>query len=134
MCPGNAIFRAGGQLTPLGLLEEKKGFLGFKFSCKVILAKFPHAESFTSRHYRNCSLGCCHLWVLLFLLLSSLPAFPCGLRGQQLEIKPQHFTVFDRMNYFAWVKFQAVPSKILNVIGPSSSRSSTCSSPIWFVK
>ena len=23
-CPGNAIFRAGGQLTPLGLLEEKK--------------------------------------------------------------------------------------------------------------
>ena len=56
-----------------------------------------------------------------FFLLSSLPAFPCGLRGQQLEIKPLHYTVFDPIHHFAWVKSQAIPSKIPNVIDPSSS-------------
>ena len=36
------------------------------------------------------------------LLVSSLPAFPWGLRWQQLEIKPPHFTVFHRIHHFAW--------------------------------
>ena len=65
-------------------------------------------------------------------LLSSLPAFPCGLRGQQFEIKPPHLTIFHHIHHFAWVKSQAIPSKILNVIGPSSSRLSNWSSPICF--
>ena len=68
------------------------------------------------------------------VLLSSLPAFPCGLRGQQLEIKPPHLKVFHHLHHFAWVKSQAIPSKILNVIGPSSFRSSNWSSPICFGK
>ena len=63
-----------------------------------------------NRYMRRISLIC--------LLLSSLPAFPWGLRGQQLEIEPPHFTVFHHLHHFAWVKSQAVPSKILNVIGP----------------
>ena len=68
------------------------------------------------------------------LLLSSLPAFPWGLRGQQIEIEPPHLTVFHHLHHFAWVNSQAVPSKILKVIGPSSSRSSNWSSPICFGK
>ena len=38
------------------------------------------------------------------LLLFSLPAFSWGLRGQQLEIKPPHFTVFHHIHHFARVK------------------------------
>ena len=46
-------------------------------------------------------------------------------RVQQLEIKPPHFTVFHHIHHFTWVKSQAIPSNILNKIGPSrSSRSS----------
>ena len=60
---------------------------------------------------------------LALLLLSSLPAFPWGLRGQQLEIKPPYLTVFHHLHHLAWVKSYAVPSKILNVIGSCSSRS-----------
>ena len=71
---------------------------------------------------------------LLLFLLSSLPAFPGGLREEQLEIKPPHLTVFHHLHHFAWVKSQAVPSKILNVIDPSSSNSSYWSSPICFGK
>ena len=58
-------------------------------------------------------------------------ASPCsdGTGWQQLEINPPHFKAFDHIYHFAWVKFQAIPSKILNVIGPSSSRSSNCSFP-----
>ena len=48
-----------------------------------------------------------------YLLFSSLPAFPLGLRGQQLEIKPPHFTVFHHIHRFAWVRSQEIPSKIL---------------------
>ena len=44
-------------------------------------------------------------------------------RGQQLKIKPPHFTAFHHLHHFAWVKSQAIPSKILNVIAPCSSRS-----------
>ena len=33
-----------------------------------------------------------------------MPAFPLGLREQQLEIKPSHFRVFRHLHYFAWVK------------------------------
>ena len=72
-----------------------------------------------------------HLWLLFiffitskfigqifsFFFLSSLSAFPWGLQGQKLEIKPSSFTVFHHIDYFAWIKSQAIPSKILNVIG-----------------
>ena len=65
--------------------------------------------------------------------LSSLPAFPWGLQGQQLKIKPPHSTVFHHIYpHFAWVKSQAIPSKILNVIGPSSSKSSNITSLLQF--
>ena len=37
--------------------------------------------------------------------LSSLPYFLRGLRGQQLEIKLPHFTVFHHYHHFAWAKF-----------------------------
>ena len=36
--------------------------------------------------------------------------------GQQLETKPPHFTVFNHLYCFAWVKSQVIPPKILNVI------------------
>ena len=65
---------------------------------------------------------------MLFLLFFS--AFPWGERGQQLEINPPHFTVFHLIHHFAWGNCQAIPSKILNVIGPSSFRSSNWSSLI----
>ena len=42
--------------------------------------------------------------------------FSEGLRGQQLEIKLPHFTVFHHTHCFAWVKSQAIPHKILNVV------------------
>ena len=50
--------------------------------------------------------------------------------GQQLKIKPLHFAVFDHPHHFACVESQAIPSKVLNVIVPSSSRSSNWSSPV----
>ena len=58
--------------------------------------------------------------------------FSVRLRGQQLEIKLPHLTVFNHLHHFAWAKSQAIPSRILNVIGPS--RSSNWSSPICFGK
>ena len=36
--------------------------------------------------------------------------------GQQFKIKPPHFTVFNHPHYFARVKYQVIPPKILNVI------------------
>ena len=38
------------------------------------------------------------------------------------RFKPPHFTAFHHLHHFAWVKFQAIPSKIPHVIGPSSSK------------
>ena len=35
---------------------------------------------------------------------------------QQLKIKLPHFTVFHHPHHFAWVKSQATPLKILNII------------------
>ena len=72
----------------------------------------------------------------LLFLLSWLCAFRWGLRGQQLEIRLPHFTVFRHIHQFVWVKFQAIPSKILDVIGVSSSKLSNWSSPhlLWQVK
>ena len=58
------------------------------------------------------------------------PLFYEACIGQHLEIKPTHFTVFHHLHHFAGVKSQAIPSKTLNVIGPSSSRSSNWSFPI----
>ena len=43
---------------------------------------------------------------------------------QQLKIKVPPFTFFHHLHHFAWVKSQAIPSKILIVIGQSSSRPS----------
>ena len=43
--------------------------------------------------------------------------------GECEELKDV-FAVFHHLPHFAWAKSQAIPSKILNVIGPSSSRSS----------
>ena len=63
-----------------------------------------------------------------------IAVFPWGMRGQQLEIKQPHFTFFHYIHHFAWVRYQAILSKIFNVIGPSSSRSSNWSSPICFGK
>ena len=71
---------------------------------------------------------------IFYFLLSSLPAFPLGLRWQQLEFKPPHITVFHHFHHFALVKSQAIPSKILNVIGPCSLKASYWSSPICFCK
>ena len=47
-----------------------------------------------------------------------IDCFFVRIAGQQHAIKLPHLTVFL---HFAWVKFQAIPSKILNVIGLSSS-------------
>ena len=54
------------------------------------------------------------IYILLFL--SSLSAFLWGLRGQKLEIKLPPFTVYHHFHHFAWVKSQAIPFKILDVI------------------
>ena len=62
-------------------------------------------------------------------ILRTLVREGCG-----VEIKPPHFAVFHHLHQVAWVKSQAILSKILNVIGPSSSRSSTLSFPICFGK
>ena len=77
----------------------------------------PMPSSFLIRPCWGPHVIFCNLIEYLLLLLSSLPAFPCGLRGQQLEIKPPHFTVFHHIHCFALVKFQAISSKILHVIG-----------------
>ena len=61
-----------------------------------------------------------------FISIRSLSAFSKELWGQLLEIKPPHFTVFHHLHHFALVKFQAIPSKFLNIIGPSSFRSFNC--------
>jgi len=49
---------------------------------------------------------------------------PWGLRGQQLKIELLHITVRHHFQYFAWLKPQAVLSKILNAVCPSCSWSS----------
>ena len=66
--------------------------------------------------------------------LSSLPTFLQGLGGQQLKINPPYFTVFGHIHHFAWVMFEVITPKILNVIGPSSSRPSNLGFPICFAK
>ena len=53
-----------------------------------------------------------------------IAVFSWGWRGQQREIRPLHFTIFHHLHYFAWVKNQTIPSKILNVIDPFISWSS----------
>ena len=63
-----------------------------------------------------------------------IACFYVRVAGQQLEIKPPHFTIFHHIHHFSWVNSQAILSKILNVIGPSSFRSSNWSSPICFGK
>ena len=49
---------------------------------------------------------------LLKTHLFSLPGFPRGLLGQQLQIKPLLSIHQHRLN-FAWMKFQTIPTKIL---------------------
>ena len=36
--------------------------------------------------------------------------------GQQFEIEPQIFTVFNHLYYLAWVKSQVIPPKIFNIL------------------
>ena len=73
---------------------------------------------------------CC----IFFFFFLHCPFFREGCGGQQLAINPPNFTVFHHIHHFAWVKSQAIPSKIFNVIGPSSSRPSNCFFPICFGK
>ena len=56
----------------------------------------------------------------------------CG--GSSSGLSRHTSPVFHHLQHFAWAKCQAIPSKILNVIGSSSSRSSNWSSPICFGK
>ena len=59
---------------------------------------------------------------MFFFFFSSFFITRFSLRvGGQLKIKPPHLAVFHHILHFAWVKSQAIPSKILNVISPSSS-------------
>ena len=76
----------------------------------------------------QCSYG--FFQILLFSFSVLIACVSVRLRVQQLEIKPPHFAVFDHLHHFAWVESQAIPSKVLNVIVPSSSRSSNWSSPV----
>ena len=50
-----------------------------------------------------------------------IACFSVGVAGQQLEIKLPHFTVFHRIHRFAWMKSEAISSKILNLIDLSGS-------------
>ena len=89
-----------------------------------------HRKFFSSNHFMlqlNIVHICCHLSSSFFIA-----RFSVKLQGQQLEIKPPLFTVFRRLHHFARVKSQAISSKILNVIGPTSSRSSNWSFLICF--
>jgi len=57
-----------------------------------------------------CSLFC--------RILLSAPAHvreSCG----SSKIKPPHITICHHFQHFAWLKFQAVPSKILNIVFPA---------------
>ena len=58
---------------------------------------------------------------LLFILLIFYCPLFWRVTGQQLEIKLPHFTVIHHLHYIAWVKFEAIPSKILSAIGSSYS-------------
>ena len=60
---------------------------------------------------------------MLFFLFSS-QAFPRRLRGKQLQINSPHLPIHQHRLHFAWIKSQTVPTKILDTIKPSCSRSS----------
>ena len=49
------------------------------------------------------------------------PAFPWELQGQQLQIKPPHFSIHQHRLHFALTKSQTVPTEILDIIKPSCS-------------
>ena len=86
--------------------------------CAFTILYLSITETFTRK---RCSGMSSVVLILSFLFFFSLPAFPWWLRGQQLKIKPPRFTVFNHIHHFVWVKSQAIPSKILIVIGPFSS-------------
>ena len=75
-----------------------------------------HAETFVIKDAFFMLLKWHRIRGINSLFLYLLDVFPWGLQGQQLEIKPPHFTVFHHLNHFAWKKSQAIPLNILNEI------------------
>ena len=102
------------------------------------MKKQTHFEIYVTMSWRGsafCSPSSEPIWKEDgFFLFSALPAFPWGLRGQQLEIKLPHFTLLHHIDHIAWIKSQAILFKILNVINQSNFRSSNWSSFICFSK
>ena len=54
--------------------------------------------------------------LLSFFFFFSSPAFPRGLRGQQLQIKPPHLSISQHRLYFAWIKSQSVLFLLLTIV------------------
>ena len=86
------------------------------FSLFLCWKKFIHLEKNTANKSNQHFISVKLLHFISFVI----PTFPQDLRGQQLEIKPPHYKVFHLLHYLALVKSEAIPSKILNVIGQTS--------------
>ena len=53
---------------------------------------------------------------LLSFFFFSSPAFPRGLGGQQLQIKPPYLSINQHRLHFAWIKSQSVLFLLLTIV------------------
>ena len=86
----------------------------------VQLVLFRHLVFFQSPLDFTSAIPVVIFYYFLFIFFVSFctTLFSVRVAGAAARDKQPHLTVFHHMHHFAWVKFQAIPSKILSVIGP----------------